>query len=92
MANKKIIETPIFLLFAEYLGYLSPFADKAEEWCDGKVPGEEIQKFLIREAQSIFKKMKEDYTIEEINNRYKMYYTLLLKEYDDKLKECTTRI
>ena len=88
MTNNNQMETPIFLLFAEYFGYLSPLSNKAEEWCDGKIPDEEMQKFLIREAQAIFRKMREDYTKEEIVERYEMYYTLLLKEYDDKLKQC----
>ena len=32
-----IVEAPLFILFAEYLGYVSIFNKMAEDWCDGKV-------------------------------------------------------
>ena len=32
------IETPLFIIFAEYLGYCSRFIKLSEKWCNGDVP------------------------------------------------------
>jgi hypothetical protein len=83
--TEKIIKTPVFIIFAEYLGYVSRFNELAIDWCDGKVPDEYIQNILIMEAKSIFRQMKQDYTIEEIQYWYNTYYPVILVEYDEKL-------
>jgi hypothetical protein len=85
--KENVIPTPIFIIFAEYMGYLSQFNKKAEDWCDGKVPDVHIQKVMILEASCIFRQMKKDYAIEEIQYYYDSYYPLILKEYVDKLEE-----
>ena len=41
------MDAPVFILFAEFLGYVSVFNKIAEDWCDGKVPDECIQKIII---------------------------------------------
>ena len=79
------VEAPLFILFAEYLGYVSIFNKLAEDWCDGRVPDAYIQKIIIVEANCIFRQMKKDYEIEDIRDFYNMYYPLILQEYDDKL-------
>ena len=89
--NVFVVEAPLFILFAEYLGYVSIFNKFAEDWCDGKVPDECIQKIIIIEAKSIFRQMKEDYEIEDIRDFYSMYYPILFEEYDDKLKKLLTK-
>ena len=81
------IEAPLFILFAEYLGYVSIFNKIAEEWCDGKVPEIHIQKIIILEAKCIQRQMKKDYTIENIKDFYEMYYPLIFQEYDEKLSK-----
>jgi hypothetical protein len=83
--TEKIIKTPVFIIFAEYLGYVSRFNELAIDWCDGKVPDEYIQNILTMEAKSIFRQMKQDYTIEEIQYWYNTYYPVILVEYDEKL-------
>jgi hypothetical protein len=80
-----IIDAPVFILFAEFLGYVSIFNKQAEDWCDGKVPEMHVQKVLIVEAKCIFRQMKKDYTIAEIREFYTMYYPLILQEYEEKL-------
>ena len=82
-----VVQTPVFILFAEYLGYVSQFNKKAEDWCDGKVPEVHIQKIMILEAQCIFRQMKKDYSLDAIKYYYESYYPLILKEYVDKLAE-----
>ena len=82
-----VVAAPIFILFAEYLGYVSQFNKKAEEWCDGKVPEIHIQKVMMLEATCIFRQMKKDYSLDVIKYYYESYYPLILKEYVDKLAE-----
>ena len=79
------VEAPLFILFAEYLGYVSIFNKYAEDWCDGKVPDIHIQKVIIVEANCILRQMKKDYTIEEIREYYSMYYPIIFQEYDENL-------
>ena len=79
------VESPLFIIFAEFLGYVSIFNKIAEEWCNGNVPQIHIQKVVIVEAKCILRQMKKDYSIEDIREFYNMYYPLILEEYDEKL-------
>lgn len=80
-----IVEAPLFILFAEYLGYVSVFNKMAEDWCDGKVPEMHIQKIIILEAKCIFRQMKKDYGLDSIREFYSMYYPLIFQEYAENL-------
>jgi len=80
-----IVEAPLFILFAEYLGYVSIFNKMAEDWCDGKVPEIHIQKIIILEAKCILRQMKKDYGLDSIREFYSMYYPIIFQEYDEKL-------
>ena len=82
-----VVSAPVFILFAEYLGYVSQFNKKAEDWCDGKVPEVHVQKIMRLEAACIFRQMKKDYSLDVIKYYYDSYYPLILKEYVDKLAE-----
>ena len=89
--EKKInMDCPVFIIFAEYFGYVSSFTKMCEAWCNGNVPELHVQKFLKVEAASILKQMKKDYTNEQIREYYNRYRPLVLKEWDDKLKKITT--
>lgn len=81
------IEAPIFIMFAEYLGYVSQFQTVAENWCDGKIPEPHIQKFLMVEAACMLKQMKKDFKVEEITKYYDLYYPIILSEYVEKLRK-----
>lgn len=85
--KEEVIPAPIFIIFAEYMGYVSQFNKKAEEWCDGKVPEVHVQKIMMLEATCIFRQMKKDFDLETIQYYYESYYPLILKEYVDKLAE-----
>ena len=63
--TKTDVECPVFIIFAEYFGYVSSFIKTCEAWCNGNVPELHVQKFLKVEAASIFRQMKKDYSIEE---------------------------
>lgn len=79
------IEPPVFVLFAEYLGYCSRFIEDCEKWCDGTIPSMYKQRAVIIEAKSILRQMLKDYSREEIINWYITYKEPLLKEYEDAL-------
>ena len=85
--KEKKIETPIFIIFAEYLGYVSRFNELAVNWCEGKVPEVYIQKLLMMEAKSIFRQMLKDYTLEKIQYWYDTYYPVIICEYEEKLSK-----
>ena len=90
--EENTIPTPIFIIFAEYLGYISQFNKKAEDWCDGKVPEPHVQKIMTLEANCIFRQMKKDYDLETIQYYYDAYYPLIIKEYVDKLEKILEEI
>ena len=79
------VEAPIFIIFAEYLGYVSRFNKLAVDWCDGKIPETYIQKIMIMEAKSIFRQMKKDYTLPTIKYWYDTYYPVIIYEFVEKL-------
>ena len=83
--DKIVLDAPVFIMFAEYLGYVSRFNKLAEDMCDGKIPDVYIQKVLNLEANIIFKQMKKDYSMDEIKYWYSIYYPIILKDYIDKL-------
>lgn len=79
------VETPLFIIFAEYMGYCSRFIKLAEKWCDGEVPPIHIQKVMRLECLAIKRKMEQDYTREDVRTWFVQYYEPILKELDDKL-------
>ena len=84
------VETPVFIIFAEFLGYVSRFNKIANEWCDGKIPDEYIQKIINVEARCILHQMKKDYTIKTMRYWFNTYYPVVLKEIEDKLTKSLT--
>ena len=86
--NEEItMEAPLFILFSEYFGYVSMFNKIAEDWCNGDVPEQHIQKVMFVEAKSILRQMKKDYDVKEIREVYNLYFPYVLGEYADKLKK-----
>ena len=83
------IQTPIFILFAEYLGYVSAFVEHAENWCNPikPMPKPYIKTLLEREARSIYDQMLKTYSEDEIRNFYMNFYPCGLDELDTDLKE-----
>ena len=84
----KEIRIPIFILFAEYLGYVSPLVEWAEEWCKketSKFPNFK-KKILATEAKHIFDKMVSELELKEIRQWYDDLYELTDKDCEDNLK------
>lgn len=76
----------LFIIFAEYLGYVSTLNEEAEKWCKGTTPAEHIKKILIVEAKCILRQMLKDYGQDAIRINYENFYPLVLEEWDEKLK------
>lgn len=84
--NTITVNKALFLLFAEFLGYASPLIDWAEEICDGKEVEDYKRKIIEVDANFIFNKMQKEYSLEDIRSWYDEFYPLILKEYEDKMK------
>lgn len=84
--NKITVNKALFLLFAEFLGYASPLIDWAEEICDGKEVEDYKRKIIEVDANFIFNKMQKEYSLEDIRSWYDEFYPLILKEYEEKMK------
>lgn len=82
----KPINSSLFIIFAEFLGYVSEFIDWAEDLCDGKEIDEYKKQILRVDAWVIFQKMKTQYSIESIRKWYDEFYPLVLQEYGEKMK------
>lgn len=83
----KPINNCLFILFAEFFGYVSPLIDLAEDFCDGKEISSHMLSFLKIDSIMILEKMKKEFTIDELKDWYKKFYPLLLEQYDEKMKE-----
>lgn len=83
------IQTPIFLLFAEYLGFVSKLLSLAEDWCNPSKPMPKncFQTLLDREAKSIYDEMLVIWSEDEINKLYRNFYTCGLDELELDLNE-----
>jgi hypothetical protein len=84
------MDTPVFIIFAEFLGYVSKFNKIANDWCDGKIPDEYIQKIMNAEARCILHQMMKDYTIPTMRYWFKTYYPVVLEEIEEKLARALT--
>ena len=73
---------PIFLLFAEYYGYISPLLEWATDFASGKKITS-LQKRLIElDAQVIARKLKQEIDIKDIRETYIMLYDLVFGKYE----------
>lgn len=83
------IQTPIFILFAEYLGYVSLLTQFAEDWCNPHkpMPKECIQVLLDREARSIYDEMLKEWSDDELNKLYRTFYHCGLDELESDLND-----
>lgn len=78
---------PLFIVFSEYLGYVSAYIDAATDWCEGKKPSDAVASFLGVEAMCIYRDMIKTMTIDEIKDWYSFYYPLFMEDYDANLKK-----
>lgn len=80
-----VIKNPLFLKFAEYLGYETPLIKWVDIVCEGKEVPNFIKNFLDIDAVMIFKQMKEEYTIDEIRAWWDKFYPVVIAEAEFKM-------
>lgn len=83
----KNIHPAILIMYGEFLGYVSPILTTAEKVCKGETIDENVMKFIEVEAAFIFKKMKEEYTLEELRGWYDDFYEVAFKEYETNINK-----
>ena len=81
-----LLKTPVFILFAEMMGYKSELVPQAEQWCNGDLPSEHVQRAMLIDARNLSKVMHEDYDDDEIDEWQEVYWDIALSEYDKSLE------
>lgn len=84
--TKRTVKAPLFIMFAEYLGFVSNVIDWAEDWCKGNQPDEYKAKIIETDAICLFHQAKKKYTDDELADWYNEFYDVILSDYDKNLK------
>lgn len=85
--GKYNISAPLFLMFAEYLGYVGKVLKWVDQWCVAKKKPEDYQvKFIEVEAVVAFNECKKKYTEKKMRELYDSLYEVILFLYDENLK------
>lgn len=88
VSKKYNISAPLFLMFAEYLGYVGKTLPWVDNWCVAKKKPEEYKiKFIEVEAATVLKEAKKVYDEKKMRELYDSLYEVILFIYDDNLKE-----
>jgi len=86
--GKYNISAPLFLMFAEYLGYVGKTLPWVDSWCvDKKKPEDYKVKFIEVEAITVLREAKTKFTEQKLRELYDSLYEVILFIYDDNLKE-----
>ena len=80
------ISAPLFLMFAEYLGYSGETIKWTDDWCFKKKKPEDWQiKFIEIEANVILKDAIKKYGQEKIEDLFEQLYDVILDQYDENI-------
>lgn len=86
--GKYNISAPLFLMFAEYLGYVGKTLPWVDQWCVSKKKPEDYKvRFIEIEAVTVLKEAKKKFTEKKLRELYDSLYEVILFVYDDNLKE-----
>lgn len=86
--SKYHISAPLFLMFAEYLGYVGKTLPWVDSWCVAKKKPEDYKiKFIEVEAATVLKEAKKKFTEKKIRELYDALYDVILYIYDSNIKE-----
>jgi hypothetical protein len=86
--SKYNICAPLFIMFAEYLGYVGKTLPWVDQWCVAKKKPEEYKvKFIEIEAAAVLKEAKKKFSIERLRELYDALYEVILYIYDENLKD-----
>ena len=81
------IKAPIFLLFAEYIGFVSGVIDWVEDYINGKTTPDFKMKVIEEDALCLEKKIMKKYTRDEILSWYQSFYDIVLSDYEEKINK-----
>ena len=84
--TKHVVKAPVFIMFAEYLGFVSKVIDWAEDWCNGNKPDDYKVKIIETDAICLFNQAKKKYTEDELAEWYDLFYEVTLSDYDNNIK------
>ena len=85
--GKHNLSAPLFLMFAEYLGYVGKVLQWVDQWCAEKKKPEDWQvKFIETEAIVAFNECKKKFSVEKMRELYDGLYEVILFLYDENLK------
>jgi len=86
--GKYNISAPLFLMFAEHLGYVGKTLPWVDKWCvEKKKPEPYKVSFIEVEAITVLKEAKKKFTEKRLRELYDALYEVILFIYDDNLKE-----
>ena len=86
--GKYNISAPLFLMFAEYLGYVGKTLPWVDAWCVSKKKLEPYKvKFIEVEAVTVLKEAKKKFTEKKLRELYDSLYEVILFLYDENLKD-----
>lgn len=82
------ISAPLFIMFAEYLGYVGKTLSWVDDWCALKKKPKPYQiKFIEVEASLVLKEALKEYTKERLYALYEALYDAILFIYDANLEK-----
>lgn len=80
------LSAPLFIMFAEYLGYVGKTLKWVDSWCVAmKKPEPWQQKFIETEAVAVLNEAKKKYPIKRMRELYDQLYEVILNVYDENL-------
>jgi hypothetical protein len=86
--GKYNLSAPLFLMFAEYLGYVGKTLPWVDAWCvDKKKPEKYKINFIEVEAVTVLREAKKKFTEQKLRELYDGLYEVILFIYDENLKE-----
>ena len=88
LSDKYAISAPLFLAFAEYLGYITPLMPWVDQWCSAsKRPTPMMVRAITMDATNAFNEVTKAFSAKELRSMYDDLYELVLNVYDANLKE-----
>ena len=85
--GKYNLSAPLFLMFAEYLGYVGKVLEWVDDWCVNKKKPEPYKvKFIETEAIVAFNECRKKFTEKRMRELYDSLYEVILFLYDENLK------
>ena len=85
--GKYNLSAPLFLMFAEYLGYVGKVLEWVDDWCVNKKKPEPWKvKFIETEAIVAYNECRKKFTEKRMRELYDSLYEVILFLYDENLK------